>query len=71
MAAEARHVDPRLLEAAEQSPTLRRMIRDGLPLNRKKWINLNYLGHPPKPWTAEHEGEVPAPWRDFANVEDD
>jgi hypothetical protein len=44
------------------------MIKHGIPLNRETWITMNYLGHPPDPWTAEHEGEVPAPWRDFGNV---
>jgi hypothetical protein len=58
-------IDPRLLHEAQYSPTLARMIRERMPLTREKWISLNYLGHPPKPWTGEHEAEVPAPWRDF------
>jgi hypothetical protein len=36
------------------------MIKTGAPLTREKWISMAYLGHPPKPWTAEHEEEVPS-----------
>jgi hypothetical protein len=61
-------IDPRLLQEAKYSPTLAYMIKNGLPLTREKWISMNYMGHPPEPWTAEHEAEVPAPWRDFDNV---
>ena len=56
-------IDPRLLEAAQYSPTLKRMIKEGLPLTREKWISMNYLGHPPEPWTDEHEAEVPPPFQ--------
>lgn len=55
-------IDPRLLRAAKQSPTLRYMIEHKLPLTREQWISLNYMGHPPEPWTAEHEAEVPTPF---------
>jgi hypothetical protein len=71
MTTERQHsIDPKLLEAAEYSPTLATMIKRGLPLTREKWISMAYLGRPPKPWTAEHEGEVPAPLRDFDKVDD-
>jgi hypothetical protein len=56
-------IDPGLLQEAEYSPTLAHMINNGLPLTREQWISMNYLGHPPEPWTAEHEAEVPAPFR--------
>lgn len=56
-------IDPRLLEAAQYSPTLEHMINNGLPLTREKWISMNYLGHPPDPWTDEHEAEVPEPFQ--------
>ena len=62
-------IDPRLLEAARYSPTLKHMIESGLPLTREKWISLNYLGRPQKPWNGEHEGEVPEPWRNFDKVD--
>lgn len=39
------------------------MINNGLPLTREKWISMNYLGHPPDPWTDEHEAEVPEPFQ--------
>jgi hypothetical protein len=57
------HIHPALLEAAKTDGILRRMIREGLPLTREKWINMAWLGHPPTPWTSEHEEEVPAPFQ--------
>lgn len=63
-----REIDPRLLDEAKTSPTLRYMIEHGIPLTRETCIRMNWLGHPPDPWTAEDEGEVPAPWRDFGRV---
>ena len=39
------------------------MIKNGSPLTRAKWISMNWLGHPPHPWTSEHEAEVPAPFQ--------
>ena len=65
---EHRHIDPELLEAARQSGTLRRMIRRGVPLTRQMWIEMNWGGDVPKPWTAEDEDEVPEPWRDPSKV---
>jgi len=59
----ARKIDPRILEAAKDSGTLRLMIRTGAPLTREKWISMNYMGHPPEPWTSEAESEVPEPFR--------
>jgi hypothetical protein len=59
----AKEIDPRLLESAKRSGTLRRMIQSGAPLTREKWISMAYLGHPPHPWTAEHEMDVPEPFR--------
>jgi hypothetical protein len=56
-------IDPRLLEAARYSPTLKHMIKNGLPLTREKFISMNYLGHPPEPWTDEHEAELPEPFQ--------
>jgi hypothetical protein len=57
------NVHPALLEAAKHSGVLRRMIREGLPLTREQWIRMAYLGHPPQPWTTEHEEEVPEPFQ--------
>jgi hypothetical protein len=56
-------------EAAQYSRTLERMIREGMPLTREKWISLNFLGRPPKPWMGEHEGEMLIPLRDFSKVD--
>jgi hypothetical protein len=50
---------PQLLAEAQYSPTLAYMIDKGLPLTREQYITLNFIGHPPGPWTAEHEYEVP------------
>jgi hypothetical protein len=47
MAETQRQIDPRILEAAKDDGTLRRMIRMGAPLTREKWISMNWLGHPP------------------------
>jgi hypothetical protein len=47
-----RQIDPELLRAAEDDGILRLMIKLGAPLTREKWISMNYLGHPPEPWTA-------------------
>ena len=58
-----KQIDPRLLEAAKHSDILRHMIENGLPLTREKWISMAWGGHPPQPWTAENEEEVPAPLR--------
>jgi hypothetical protein len=56
-------VDPALALAAETSPTLQYMIKNGLPLTREKWISLNWGGDRPNPWTAEDEALVPEPWQ--------
>ena len=55
-------INPKLVEAAQYSPTLAYMINKGLPLTREEWISMNWPDGKPKPWTAEHEMEVPAPW---------
>lgn len=39
-----KQIDPRLLEAARYSPTLKHMIHNGLPPTREKFISMNYLG---------------------------
>jgi hypothetical protein len=39
-----KQIDPRLLEAARYSPTLKHMINNGLPPTREKFISMNYLG---------------------------
>jgi hypothetical protein len=59
-----KEIDPRLIHEAQYSATLAYMIKKGLPLTREKWIQMNWGGDTPKPWTAEHEMEVPAVWRD-------
>ena len=44
------------------------MIKHNLPLTRATYISMAYLGHPPEPWTAEHEYELP---RSFQLSEED
>jgi hypothetical protein len=57
------NIDTRLLHEAKHDPVLAYMIKKGLPLTREKWISMNYLGHPPEPWTDGHEAEVPTPFQ--------
>jgi hypothetical protein len=56
-------IDPQLLDEAKYCPLLAYMIEHGIPLTREKYISMSYLGHPPDPWTAEHEAELPTPFR--------
>jgi hypothetical protein len=63
MAETQRRIPPEILQAAKNDGILRRMIQSGAPLTRAKWINMNWLGNPPKPWTSEHEAEVPEPFQ--------
>jgi hypothetical protein len=56
-------IHPAILHEAQYSPTLAYMLKHNLPLTRETWISINYLGHPPEPWTWENEAEVPEFWR--------
>lgn len=38
------------------------MLDHNLPLNRETYVALNW-GKEPKEWTAEHEEELPEPFR--------
>jgi hypothetical protein len=58
-----RFVSREILREAEMDPTLSYMIKHDMPLNRQTWIDLNYGGEVPDPWTAEDEDEVPGPWQ--------
>jgi hypothetical protein len=62
-------LDPRLVEAAKNDPTLAYMINKGIPLTRERWIKLNWLAYPPQPWGVEHEMEVPELLQDHTKVE--
>ena len=62
---------PRLLRAAEMDPLLDSMINRGCPLNRETWMNLMWGADIPKPWTVEHEMDVPEFWQNLDLVEDD
>jgi hypothetical protein len=33
--------------------------KNGEPVTREAWIDLNWLGEPPEPWTAEDEAQLP------------
>jgi hypothetical protein len=35
------------------------MIKNNIPLTRKNYINLNWLGAPPEEWDAELEMSLP------------
>jgi hypothetical protein len=45
------------------------MRQKGIPVTRQSYLNLNYLGKPPKALTAEEELELPAGLRRL--IEDD
>jgi hypothetical protein len=62
---------PRLLRAAEMDPLLDSMIDRGCPLNRETWVDLMWGADIPKPWTVEHEMDVPEFWQNLDLVEDD
>jgi hypothetical protein len=47
------------------------MLKKGRPVTREVWEALNYMGHLPSPWTAEHEAAVPPPFRDESRIERD
>lgn len=63
MANPNRQVDQRLLQEAQHDPTLNWMIKNGAPLTRQKWIELNWGGETPQPWTAEDEAQLPELWQ--------
>ena len=44
-------------------PVLDLMREEGLPLTREVYIQLNWWGEKPHPWTAEHEEELPPQFR--------
>jgi hypothetical protein len=39
------------------------MLEHNLWLSREVWMLRTYGNHPPEPWTAEHESNVPAPFQ--------
>ena len=52
-------------------PLLDSMIDRGCPLNRETLVDLMWGADTPKPWTVEHEMDVPEFWRNLDLVEDD
>jgi hypothetical protein len=44
------------------------LIRHGIPVTRTNWIDLAYMGEPPKEWTREHEMELPPHLRDKSKL---
>lgn len=50
---------PQLLEEAKRNHMLAYMIKNGYPLDRKTWIELNWAGETPNPWTIEDEEQLP------------
>jgi hypothetical protein len=43
----------------EDDDIVRYLKELGLPVTREAYIRVNWLGHPPEPWTEEHEQELP------------
>ena len=35
------------------------LMKQGIPVTRENWIDLNWVGEPPDPWTQEDEQELP------------
>lgn len=42
-----------------QSPVLNHMVRVGIPLTRENYLDLAYMGKPPKELSAEEEMQIP------------
>jgi hypothetical protein len=39
-----------------------------VPVTRQNYIDLNWMGDPPDPWTALHEAELPQQLQDWTKV---
>jgi hypothetical protein len=48
--------------------TLNWMLKKGIEPTRENYIFHAYAGKPPKPWTHEHEAELPEPLQDGSKV---
>jgi hypothetical protein len=48
--------------------TLDWMLKSDIPPTRENYIFHAYAGKPPKPWTHEHEAELPEPLQDGSKV---
>jgi len=56
-------VRARVEAITDPDPVLKYMLEHNLWLSREVWMLRTYGKHPPEPWTAEHESNVPAPFR--------
>jgi hypothetical protein len=45
------------------SPVLQEVLANGVPLDREHYIDINWPDGAPDPWGAEHEEQLPAPFR--------
>lgn len=52
------------LPYAHHDPVLRDMIAKGIPLTREAYLDMAWGNDRPEEWTAEHEIDVPAVFRD-------
>ncbi|NIJ43262.1 hypothetical protein FHS78_003574 [Parvibaculum indicum] len=48
-----------VLVMGEKDPVVEALERYKVPVTRSNWIKFSYPDGPPKPWTAEHEAELP------------
>ena len=48
-----------MLAMSEKDPVVEALKRYKVPVTRSNWIKFSYPDGPPKPWTAEHEAELP------------
>ena len=69
MEKELRPDDPRTIELAKHDAHIKWLLDHHHPITRKHYLVLEYPFDPlPKPWTAEHEDEVPEPLQDWSKV---
>jgi hypothetical protein len=69
MALEPGHVPRELLERfADSDPAVARMLKRNLPLTRDTYLGLAWGADAPEVWGAEHEAEVPEPFRDTDTI---
>jgi hypothetical protein len=48
----------------DDDPVLQLMRDRGIPITRENYIEMNWMGDPPEPWTAEDEDQLPEELRE-------
>ena len=52
----------------DENPTVEYLKKNKVPVTRENYLNLAYLGNPPKELNAEEEAMLPEELRDTSNV---